>query len=199
MCPQAQMCLPGLWRGVGNMPLGYLCCWEGCRCLKLAFCSPTAPGDSTVGRRRKPVCLSAPIRRKEEFSLFKVSDDEYKVKISPQLLLATQRFLSRGEGGGRAWVLLPCSLQWVRRPQGRHRRLPFPMSRRVSGDPVLLQPCQQRHSWTLSGHLRGPGWCYLCEPWLVGTCGCLVALVLGRGLSSWTSREHQGGHQESVR
>uniref|UniRef100_G1QL46 Metal transporter n=1 Tax=Nomascus leucogenys TaxID=61853 RepID=G1QL46_NOMLE len=31
----------------------------------------------------------------EEFSLFKVSDDEYKVKISPQLLLATQRFLSR--------------------------------------------------------------------------------------------------------
>ncbi|KAM5253622.1 metal transporter CNNM3 isoform 1-T1 [Hipposideros larvatus] len=51
--------------------------------------------DSTVGRRRKPVCLSAPVRRKEEFSLFKVSDDEYKVKISPQLLLATQRFLSR--------------------------------------------------------------------------------------------------------
>lgn len=27
--------------------------------------------------------------------MFKVSDDEYKVKISPQLLLATQRFLSR--------------------------------------------------------------------------------------------------------
>ncbi|KAK2093220.1 Metal transporter cnnm3 [Saguinus oedipus] len=37
----------------------------------------------------------APLKRKEEFSLFKVSDDEYKVKISPQLLLATQRFLSR--------------------------------------------------------------------------------------------------------
>ncbi|XP_013929937.1 PREDICTED: metal transporter CNNM3 [Thamnophis sirtalis] len=33
--------------------------------------------------------------RKEDFSLFKVSDNEYKVKISPQLLLATQRFLSR--------------------------------------------------------------------------------------------------------
>ncbi|XP_066123876.1 metal transporter CNNM3 isoform X1 [Saccopteryx bilineata] len=49
--------------------------------------------DTTV--RKKPASLSAPLRRKEEFSLFKVSDDEYKVKISPQLLLATQRFLSR--------------------------------------------------------------------------------------------------------
>ncbi|XP_040309875.1 metal transporter CNNM3 [Herpailurus yagouaroundi] len=49
--------------------------------------------DATV--RKKPASLSAPLRRKEEFSLFKVSDDEYKVKISPQLLLATQRFLSR--------------------------------------------------------------------------------------------------------
>ncbi|XP_006876684.1 PREDICTED: metal transporter CNNM3 [Chrysochloris asiatica] len=45
--------------------------------------------------RRKPASLSAPLKRREEFSLFKVSDDEYKVKISPQLLLATQRFLSR--------------------------------------------------------------------------------------------------------
>ncbi|XP_054331879.1 metal transporter CNNM3 isoform X1 [Pongo pygmaeus] len=45
--------------------------------------------------KRKPASLMAPLMRKEEFSLFKVSDDEYKVKISPQLLLATQRFLSR--------------------------------------------------------------------------------------------------------
>ncbi|KAM5318537.1 metal transporter CNNM3 isoform 1-T1 [Glossophaga mutica] len=45
--------------------------------------------------KKKPASLSAPLRRKEEFSLFKVSDDEHKVKISPQLLLATQRFLSR--------------------------------------------------------------------------------------------------------
>ncbi|XP_011911098.1 PREDICTED: metal transporter CNNM3 isoform X2 [Cercocebus atys] len=50
-------------------------------------------GDTVV--RRKPASLMAPLKRKEEFSLFKVSDDEYKVKISPQLLLATQRFLSR--------------------------------------------------------------------------------------------------------
>ncbi|XP_060043504.1 metal transporter CNNM3 isoform X2 [Erinaceus europaeus] len=45
--------------------------------------------------RKKPASLCAPLRRKEEFSLFKVSDNECKVKISPQLLLATQRFLSR--------------------------------------------------------------------------------------------------------
>ncbi|XP_050611056.1 metal transporter CNNM3 isoform X2 [Macaca thibetana thibetana] len=50
-------------------------------------------GDTVV--RRKPASLMAPLKRKEEFSLFKGSDDEYKVKISPQLLLATQRFLSR--------------------------------------------------------------------------------------------------------
>ncbi|XP_057599066.1 metal transporter CNNM3 isoform X4 [Hippopotamus amphibius kiboko] len=45
--------------------------------------------------KKKPASLSAPLRQKEEFSLFRVSHDEYKVKISPQLLLATQRFLSR--------------------------------------------------------------------------------------------------------
>ncbi|KAB0380373.1 hypothetical protein FD755_008157 [Muntiacus reevesi] len=50
-------------------------------------------GDTIV--KKKPASLNAPLRQKEEFSLFKVSDDDYKVKISPQLLLATQRFLSR--------------------------------------------------------------------------------------------------------
>ncbi|XP_006900765.1 PREDICTED: metal transporter CNNM3 isoform X2 [Elephantulus edwardii] len=50
-------------------------------------------GDTKV--KRKPTSLSAPLKQKEEFSLFKVSEDECKVKISPQLLLATQRFLSR--------------------------------------------------------------------------------------------------------
>lgn len=78
----------------------------------LCFCSPwgadtyshhlfTTPADTKV--RKKTVALGTPLKRKEEFSLFKVSDDEYKVKISPQLLLATQRFLSRGEGEG--WSL----------------------------------------------------------------------------------------------
>ncbi|KAM3830581.1 metal transporter CNNM3 isoform 1-T5 [Vipera latastei] len=46
--------------------------------------------------KKKPPPLGTLMdRRKEDFSLFKVSDNEYKVKISPQLLLATQRFLSR--------------------------------------------------------------------------------------------------------
>ncbi|XP_077787391.1 metal transporter CNNM3 isoform X1 [Podarcis muralis] len=46
--------------------------------------------------KKKPPALGTLMdRRKEDFSLFKVSDNEYKVKISPQLLLATQRFLSR--------------------------------------------------------------------------------------------------------
>uniref|UniRef100_A0A8C5WX66 Metal transporter n=1 Tax=Laticauda laticaudata TaxID=8630 RepID=A0A8C5WX66_LATLA len=46
-------------------------------------------------KKKPPPLGSLMDRRKEDFSLFKVSDNEYKVKISPQLLLATQRFLSR--------------------------------------------------------------------------------------------------------
>ncbi|XP_067396390.1 metal transporter CNNM3 isoform X2 [Emydura macquarii macquarii] len=46
-------------------------------------------------RKKLPPAGTLLEHRKEEFSLFKASDDEYKVKISPQLLLATQRFLSR--------------------------------------------------------------------------------------------------------
>nr|XP_020635871.1 metal transporter CNNM3-like [Pogona vitticeps] len=46
--------------------------------------------------KKKPPPLGTLMdRKKEDFSLFKVSDNESKVKISPQLLLATQRFLSR--------------------------------------------------------------------------------------------------------
>ncbi|XP_042330484.1 metal transporter CNNM3 [Sceloporus undulatus] len=51
-------------------------------------------GDNKL--KKKPAPLGTMMdRRKEDFSLFKVSDNESKVKISPQLLLATQRFLSR--------------------------------------------------------------------------------------------------------
>lgn len=49
--------------------------------------------DNKLKKKPPPICTLMD-RRKEDFSLFKVSD-EYKVKISPQLLLATQRFLSR--------------------------------------------------------------------------------------------------------
>lgn len=79
-------------------------CWWRAPGASAGPLHPT-PGDTIV--KKKPASLNAPLRQKEEFSLFKVSDDDYKVKISPQLLLATQRFLSRGEsrGGPR-----PCSL-----------------------------------------------------------------------------------------
>uniref|UniRef100_K7G9S8 Metal transporter n=1 Tax=Pelodiscus sinensis TaxID=13735 RepID=K7G9S8_PELSI len=46
--------------------------------------------------RKKPAPVGTLLEhRKEDFSLFKEADNEHKVKISPQLLLATQRFLSR--------------------------------------------------------------------------------------------------------
>ncbi|CAM4703766.1 metal transporter CNNM3 [Caretta caretta] len=46
--------------------------------------------------RKRPAPMGTLLEhRKEDFSLFKGSDDEHKVKISSQLLLATQRFLAR--------------------------------------------------------------------------------------------------------
>lgn len=35
-------------------------------------------------------------RKRHDFSLFKLSDSEMRVKISPQLLLATHRFMATG-------------------------------------------------------------------------------------------------------
>lgn len=63
--------------------------------LSLSLHLLQTPGENRL--KKKPPPLGTLMdRRKEDFSLFKVSDNEYKVKISPQLLLATQRFLSRG-------------------------------------------------------------------------------------------------------
>lgn len=109
--------------------------------------------------KKKPVSLNAPLRQKEEFSLFKVSDDDCKVKISPQLLLATQRFLSRGERRGgprpcspahptapcRSWCssLLPC--QYLGSPEG--------------GCP--LPATESRVRW-VSGRLGEPRWAVVC-------------------------------------
>nr|KAF6446319.1 cyclin and CBS domain divalent metal cation transport mediator 3 [Rousettus aegyptiacus] len=52
-------------------------------------------GSQDISVRRKPASLSAPVKWKEDCSLFKESGEGCKVKISPQLLLATQRFLSQ--------------------------------------------------------------------------------------------------------
>ncbi|XP_078284938.1 metal transporter CNNM3 isoform X1 [Rhinoraja longicauda] len=52
--------------------------------------------DAEIKVKKNPAPVSFPIeRKKEDFSFFKVPDTDLKVKISPQLLLATQRFLSR--------------------------------------------------------------------------------------------------------
>nr|XP_033803779.1 metal transporter CNNM3 isoform X2 [Geotrypetes seraphini] len=51
--------------------------------------------DNNKVRRKSTSLVTTWEKHKDDFSLFKVSDVEYKVKISPQLLLATQRFLSR--------------------------------------------------------------------------------------------------------
>ena len=91
---------PGPWQeGVDGRAIGSVCAHT--RVLITTHAIFSASADTKV--KKRTVALSTPLKRKEEFSLFKVSDDEYKVKISPQLLLATQRFLSRGEGEG--WSL----------------------------------------------------------------------------------------------
>ncbi|XP_069773686.1 metal transporter CNNM3 isoform X2 [Narcine bancroftii] len=52
--------------------------------------------DTEIKVKKKLAPVGFPIdHKKEDFSFFKVPDIDLKVKISPQLLLATQRFLSR--------------------------------------------------------------------------------------------------------
>lgn len=107
------------------------------------------PEDISV--RRKPASLSAPAKWKEDCSLFKESGEGYKVKISPQLLLATQRFLSQGEGD---WWACACSLAHCpmgQGPSGKSLSTPVPNKLESIQESLCcsLQPCQQRHSRTL--------------------------------------------------
>eukprot|EP00062_Callorhinchus_milii_P025341 gi/632986219/ref/XP_007910113.1/ PREDICTED: metal transporter CNNM3 [Callorhinchus milii] len=52
--------------------------------------------DTSEKIRKKPLGMDTPIQhRKEDLTHFKISDNDAKIKISPQLLLATQRFLSK--------------------------------------------------------------------------------------------------------
>lgn len=92
------------------------------------------PGDTVV--RRKPTSLSAPLQRKEEFSLFTGPDDLCKVKISPQLLLATQRFLSRGESDGGSCLSSPLHLHGSGQPPHA-----FPVPLNMAGLCHQLQWC----------------------------------------------------------
>ncbi|XP_076990835.1 metal transporter CNNM3 [Tamandua tetradactyla] len=92
--------------------------------------------------RRKPASLSAPLERKEEFSLFKASDSECKVKISPQLLLATQRFLSREvDAFGPPRISEKVLLHLLRHP-AVNQEVRFDESDRLAADHYLYQRSQ---------------------------------------------------------
>lgn len=162
--------------------------------------------------RKKPASLSAPLRRKEEFSLFKVSDDEYKVKISPQLLLATQRFLSRGEGEGWALSPLLLTVQRVRRPSGQTLTAAVPSKQEDVQESLcasLAALPADTLFWTLSGHPRGhllsakrpkararpvPPVASLGQEALAGSvCGCPVLLCWGGDSARGPARRIQVG------
>lgn len=59
------------------------------------------PRPAVDGKVKRPLPpLEIPLEPRsvqEEFSLFKPPEGEPKIRTSPQLLLATHRFLSRGE------------------------------------------------------------------------------------------------------
>ena len=59
--------------------------WESCHL------SPVPTADN-----RKKQRVPHRERKRHDFSLFKLSDSEMRVKISPQLLLATHRFMATG-------------------------------------------------------------------------------------------------------
>lgn len=97
--------------------------------------------------RKKPASLSAPAKWKEDCSLFKESGEGCKVKISPQLLLATQRFLSQGESD---WWACACSLAHCPMGQGPSGQslstlVPSKLESIQESLCCSLQPCQQRH------------------------------------------------------
>lgn len=64
-------------------------------------------------------------RKQQDFSIFKLAENELKVKISPQLLLATHRFLATGSTAllyvERSWVCTHSGLQDKTRIRTRDR------------------------------------------------------------------------------
>lgn len=63
-----------------------------CVCVCLPWCVCVSLSADNRSKRR----VSHHERKQQDFSIFKLSENEMKVKISPQLLLATHRFLSTG-------------------------------------------------------------------------------------------------------
>lgn len=120
--------------------------------------------------RRKPTSLSAPLQKKEEFSLFTGPDDLCKVKISPQLLLATQRFLSRGEDDGGSCCSSPLHLHDSGQPPHT-----FPVPLNMAGLCHQLQWCGLAR---LCVQGQRVGW----KAWVgARTCWTLTCVHAGRG------------------
>lgn len=65
--------------------------------------SPTLPSPADNKTKKKVAHRD----RKQDFSAFKQTDSEMKVKISPQLLLAMHRFLATGKCGLSLSVIMP--------------------------------------------------------------------------------------------
>ena len=80
-------------------------------CVSLLFPFLIPPSADT--RTKKKV---AHRERKQDFSAFKQTDSEMKVKISPQLLLAMHRFLATGKCAYHSLKSLP-TLEQVSHPR----------------------------------------------------------------------------------
>lgn len=70
--------------------------------------SPTLPSPADNKTKKKVAHRD----RKQDFSAFKQTDSEMKVKISPQLLLAMHRFLATGKCGLSLCVIVPEPQSW---------------------------------------------------------------------------------------
>lgn len=64
----------------------------------IIHCCCVLAADNRTKRR-----VSHHERKQQDFSIFKLSESEMKVKVSPQLLLATHRFLATGNLNSQLW------------------------------------------------------------------------------------------------
>lgn len=78
-------------------------------------------------------------KNKRDFSAFKDADNELKVKISPQLLLAAHRFLATGKSKRKDTVTEGEGLGFIWSQRGRAAP-----GRRKAAPPPLGMPCDLR-------------------------------------------------------
>lgn len=76
-------------------------CFLVCGEAYIIHCCCVLAADNRSKRR-----VSHHERKQQDFSIFKLSESEMKVKVSPQLLLATHRFLATGNLNSQMWESL---------------------------------------------------------------------------------------------